>query len=346
MLNELLPKQRRRGMMRIGRACGVCAVFGLLAVVSLVRAQTSSSLRLERTVPLPGVKGRIDHLAFDADNQRLFVAELGNNTVEVIDIKSDKVAGTISGLAEPQGVLYEPERRRVWIANGGDGTVRIFDAATFQPVRSVKLGDDADNVRRDAVAHRVFVGYGSGGIAVFDPDGNKVGDIKVDAHPESFQLEKNSARMFVNLPRSEKVAVIDRTKSAVVKSWTTDDAQSNFPMALDEGDGRLFIVCRKPAVLLVVDTGSGAVVTKLPTVGDSDDVFYDQRRKRIYVSGGEGAIAVYQQKDRDQYGEIARVETAKGARTSLFVPELSRFFLAVRQVGENAAAIRVYEVGE
>jgi DNA-binding beta-propeller fold protein YncE len=208
------------------------------------------------------------------------------------------------------------------------------------------LGDDADNIRRDPITRRIFVGYGNGGIAVFDPDGNKVGDIRVDAHPESFQLEKSGPRMFVNLPRSQKVAVIDRLKSAVMTSWPTDDAQSNFPMALDEADGRLFIVCRKPAVLLVLDTRSGAVVEKLPTVGDSDDVFYDQQRKRIYVSGGEGAIAVYQQKGANQYNEIARLEAVKGARTSLFVPQLGRLFLAVRQVGENAAAIRVYEVTE
>lgn len=312
--------------------------------LSQAPSPSPSPLRLEKAIPLPGVKGRIDHLAFDADNQRLFVAALGNNTVEIIDLKSGKVAHTISGLAEPQGVLYEPGKKRLWIANGNDGKVRIFDALTFQPQQSIDLGDDADNIRRDAATGRVFVGYGNGGIAVFDPDGNKVGDIKVDAHPESFQLEKTGSRMFVNLPGSKKVAVIDRSKSAVATSWPTDDAQSNFPMALDEAGARLFIVCRKPAVLLVLDTRSGAVVAKLPTVGDSDDVFYDQKRKRIYVSGGEGAIAVYQQNDADHYDEIARLEAVKGARTSLFVPELSRLFLAVRQVGENPAAITVYEV--
>jgi len=318
----------------------------LLVGIRLAQAQSPSPLRLERTIPLPGVKGRIDHLSFDADNQRLFVAALGNNTVEIIDLKSGKAAHTISGLAEPQGVLYEPEKKHLWIANGSDGKVRIFDALTFQPLRTIELGDDADNIRRDTATRRIFVGYGSGGIAVFDPDGNKVGDVKVDAHPESFQLEKNGSRLFVNLPGAKKVAVLDRSKSAVVTSWPTDDAQSNFPMALDEADGRLFIVCRKPAVLLVLDTRSGSVVAKLPTVGDSDDVYYDQKRRRIYVSGGEGAIAVYQQKDADRYNEIAHLEAVKGARTSLFVPELNRLFLAVRQVGENVAAIRVYEVTE
>jgi YVTN family beta-propeller protein len=322
----------------------ISAIATLLVGVALAHAQSNSPIRLEKTIPLPEVKGRIDHLSFDADNGRLFVAALGNNTIEVIDIKSGKVIRTIAGLAEPQGVIYQPERKRIWVANGSDGSVRIFDAVTFQPLRSIELGDDADNIRRDAATKRIFVGYGSGGIATFDSEGNKVADIKVDAHPESFQLEKNGPRMFVNLPNSQKVAVIDRTRAAVVASWTTDDSQSNFPMALDEADGRLFIVCRKPAVLLVLDTRSGTVVAKLPTVGDSDDVFYDQKRKRIYASGGEGAIAVYQQQDADHYSKISQLDTVKGARTSLFVPELGRLFLAVRQEGESVAAIRIYDV--
>jgi len=328
-------------MSRKKAAC-LNGIIILIALAAIARAQTS--LRLEKTIPLPNVAGRIDHLAFDVENQRLFVAALGNNTVEVVDIKSNKVARTISGLAEPQGVLYEPEKKRLWIANGADGTVRIFDAQTFQPLRSIALGDDADNIRRDAAAQRIYVGYGSGGLAAFDVEGNKVADIKLDAHPESFQLEKSGSRIFVNLPNSKKVTIVDRGKSALLASWATDDAASNFPMALDEADNRLFIICRRPAVLLVLDTKSGAVVAKLPTVGDSDDVFYDAKRKRIYASGGEGEIFVYQQQDPDHYSKIAQIETVKGARTSLFVPELGRLFLAVRREGQNPASIRVYEV--
>ena len=328
-------------MSRKKAAC-LNGIIILIALAAIARAQTS--LRLEKTIPLPNVAGRIDHLAFDVENQRLFVAALGNNTVEVVDVKSNKVARTISGLAEPQGVLYEPEKKRLWIANGADGTVRIFDAQTFQPLRSIALGDDADNIRRDAAAQRIYVGYGSGGLAAFDVEGNKVADIKLDAHPESFQLEKSGSRIFVNLPNSKKVTIVDRGKSALLASWATDDAASNFPMALDEADNRLFIICRRPAVLLVLDTKSGAVVAKLPTVGDSDDVFYDANRKRIYASGGEGEIFVYQQQDPDHYSKIAQIETVKGARTSLFVPELGRLFLAVRREGQNPASIRVYEV--
>ena len=322
----------------------VSGIFLSLVLCGCAHAQGQPPLRLEKTIALPGVEGRVDHLAFDAEHRRLFAAALGNNTVEVIDIKSGKVVHTISGLAEPQGVVYEPEKKRLWVANGADGIVRIFDAQTFRLVRSIDLGDDADNVRMDAAAHRIYVGYGSGGLAAFDDEGNKVADIKLDAHPESFQLEKNGSKIFVNLPGSKRIAVIDRTNSSVAVVWQTDDAASNFPMALDETDGRLFIVCRRPAVLLVLDTESGAVVAKLPAVGDSDDVFYDRKRRRIYASGGEGAIFVYRQQDSDHYSKIAQIETVAGARTSIFVPELDRLFLAVRRQGENTAAIRVYEV--
>jgi DNA-binding beta-propeller fold protein YncE len=310
--------------------------------ICVAAAQSPAPLRLEKTIALPGVAGRIDHMSFDTATQRLFVAALGNNAVEVADVRNAKVVGTITGLAEPQGVLYQPEKKRLFVANGADGTVRIFDGLTLEPLRSIALGDDADNIRMDG-ARRVYVGYGSGAIAVLDADGNKEGQFKLDGHPESFQIEDHGQRMYVNVPQSGKISVIDRGKSGAPGSWPTDDATANFPMALDEGGGRLFIVCRRPALLLVLDTKSGAVVQKLPTVGDSDDIFYDGKRRRLYASGGEGAIAVYQRQASGDYSEIARIETVKGARTSLFVPTLDRLFLAVRQEGQNPAAIWVYE---
>lgn len=318
----------------------------LLATASLLQAQSTPPLRLEKTISLPGAKGRIDHMAFDAHNHHLYVAVLGSDTVDVVDTDSGAVVKAIPGFAEPQGIAYQPEKNRVWVANGRDGAVRILDAQSFAMLRTIQLGDDADNIRRDPATQRIYVGYGSGGIAVFDSDANKIADIKLDAHPESFQLEKSGPLLFVNLPGSRKVAVIDRTKAAVVAKWSTGLDLANFPMALDESNGRLFVVCRAPARLLVMDAKSGTVVAKLPTVGDSDDLFYDQELKRLYVSGGEGAIAVYQQNDRDHYTKIAQVETVKGARTSLFVPELHRLFLAVRQQGQTSAAIRVYDVSK
>jgi hypothetical protein len=119
-------------------------------------------------------------------------------------------------------------------------------------------------------------------------------------------------------------------------------AFENYPMALDESEHRLFVVTRMPARLLVFDTNTGNIVQKLPSVGDCDDVFYDQKRKRIYASGGEGAISVFEQKDADHYSELARIPTVKGARTSYFSPDLDRFFLAVRRQGSQPAAIKIF----
>jgi YVTN family beta-propeller protein len=316
----------------------------LFTVATLAVAQSNEPLRLEKTIPLPNVQGRIDHMSIDVKNQRLFVAALGNNTVEVIDIEHGKRIHTISGLREPQGVLYLSDVDRLYVANGDDGTLRIFDGTSYEPVKSIKLGDDADNIRFDAERKHVYVGYGSGALAVMNEDGTKVAEIKLDAHPESFQLEKNGPRLFVNLPKSRKVAVVDRTTASVIAKWGTGGAFSNYPMALDEEDHRLFIVCRLPARLIVLDTKTGTVIAKLPVIGDSDDVFYDQARKRVYATGGEGGISVYQQQDPNHYSQIAKLATVKGARTSYFSPDLKSLFVAARREGSEPAAIRVYSV--
>ncbi len=314
----------------------------LFTFVAIGLAQSNEPLRLEKTIPLPDVKGRIDHMSIDVKNQRLFMAALGNNTVEVIDVAHGKRIHSIPGLHEPQGVLYLPDVNRLYVANGDDGTLRLFDGSSYEAIKTIELGDDADNVRFDAATKHVYVGYGSGALAVLNEDGTKVAEIGLDAHPESFQLEKNGPRLFVNLPKSRKVAVVDRTKGSIVATWRTGGAFSNYPMALDEEDRRLFIVCRLPARLLVLDTSTGRVVENLPVIGDSDDVFYDGARKRIYATGGEGGISVYQQENADHYKEIAKIPTVKGARTSFFSPNLSKLFVAVRAEGSEPAAIRIY----
>ncbi len=323
------------GMLRI-----VC-VFSLLAVA---HAQQSEPLRLVGTVPLPEVDGRIDHMSIDIKGQRLFVAALGNNTVEVIDVKNRKPLHTISGLREPQGIVYLPNTNRLYVANGADGSLRLFDGSSFELLKTIPYGDDADNVRYDPREDRIYVGYGSGALGVSDKDGNKVADIKLDAHPESFQLETAGPRVFVNLPKSRKIAVVDRKSKTVIASWTAGGPQSNYPMALDETNHRLFVVCRSPARMVVLDTLTGKVVETVPAVGDCDDVFYDSARKRIYATGGEGAISVFQQQDADHYKEIAKITTVKGARTGFFSPELGRLFVAARRDGGHAAEIRIYDV--
>jgi DNA-binding beta-propeller fold protein YncE len=288
------------------------------------------------------VQGRIDHMSIDVKGGRFFVSALRNNTVEVLDLSAGKRVKTIDQLRKPQGVLYVPDTDRLYVANGNDGSVRIFNASSYALLKTLDYGDDADNVRYDATHKRIYVGYGSGALGEIDSNGNKIADTKLDAHPESFQLEKDSSRIYVNLPKSRKVVVVDRENHTILATWKTDMAFANYPMALDESEHRLFVVTRLPARLLVFDTNTGNIVQKLSAVGDCDDLFYDKTRKRIYASGGDGAISVFQEEDADHYKELARIATVKGARTSFFSSELDRLFLAVRRQGSQSAAIQVF----
>ena len=296
-------------------------------------------LTLTATIPLPDVSGRIDHLAIDVAGQRLFVAALGNNSLEVIDLKNSRRIRTVRGLAEPQGIAYVPSLSRVIVANGGDGAIRGYDTASWKLVQTVGYGDDADNLRIDVSTGHLWVGYGAGALGEFDTDGRKLADIKLGAHPESFQLERSGSRLFVNLPKLRKIGVVDRSRRSVVASWDTGGALNNYPMALDESGHRLFVVTRNPATVIFLDTRDGKRIAAVPVTGDCDDVFLDQRRKRIYAIGGEGAISVV---DSERYKELGRMPTVPGARTGLFSPDLDRLFVAVRKNGSQPAEIRVY----
>jgi DNA-binding beta-propeller fold protein YncE len=303
-----------------------------------------SPLKLKQTIPLSGVEGRIDHFAYDRSGQRLFVCALGNNSLEVIDLGKGELAHTITGLGAPQGVGYAPEVNRLFVANNKGGICKIYDGESFQPVGELNFQDDADNVRYDETRKKIYVGFGSGGIAVLNaPDGKQVGSIKLTAHPEAFQLEKNGSRIFVNVPNSRHVAVIDRDKGEVVARWQTDLTFGNFPMALDEANHRLFVGCRLPSKLVVLNTDSGDVVAKTDISGDSDELFYDSNHRRIYAICGAGEIDVIQQTDPNTYKTLTKVDTAKGARTGLFVPEQAKLFVAVPHRASQRAEIRVYD---
>jgi hypothetical protein len=323
----------------------VVAVLALVAVGWIAAAQPDRGpLRLAATIPMPGVDGRIDHLAVDVAGKRLFVAALGNDTLEVIDLAAGRVARSVRGLREPQGLRFLADHDRLVVADGGDGAVLFYDGRTIAPVHTAKTSGDADNVRYDAAARRVYVGYGSGALAVFDRDGRFLGDAALPGHPESFQLEAAGPRIFVNVPSARQVAVVDRGSRAVVATWPVS-AEANYPMALDDANHRLFVGCRRPATLLVYDTAKGAPVASLPIAGDTDDLFYDEARRRLYVIGGEGAVTVIDQRSPDRYLPLQTVTTAAGARTGLFVPELATLFVAVPHRGAQGAEIRAYAVG-
>src|SRR5258707_1256719 len=219
------------------------------------------AFNLKQTIPLPGVEGRIDHFALDASGERLFVCALGNNTVEVLDLRKGERIRSITGLGAPQGIVYIPELDRLFVANDKAGIFKIYDGKSFQQISELNFEDDADNVRYEDTTKRIYVGFGSGGIAIVNAqDGKRIGSIKLSAHPEAFELEKKGQRIFVNVPNSRHVAVIDREKGKVVTTWKTDLAFGNFPMALDETNHRLFVGCRLPSKLVVLNTESGEVV--------------------------------------------------------------------------------------
>jgi DNA-binding beta-propeller fold protein YncE len=316
----------------------------VLGLASALQAAAADMLRQVQVIPLPEVEGRIDHLGVDVQGQRLFVSALGNNSLEVLDLRAGKRLASITGLAEPQWVYYVPEAHKIFVANGDDGTSRIFDSSSYKLIDAVKFPSDADNVRYEASQNRIYVGCGKGALGILDAaTGRRIADIPLRDHPESFRLETSGPRVFVNVSNANhSIAVIDRVKGTVIPTWTLD-AQANFPMTLDEADNRLLVVTRHPARLIVLDTKSGKTVTSVPTVGDADDAFYDAAHKRVYVSGGEGFIDVFSQDDPDHYQSAGRISTAAGARTSLFVSELNRLYLAVSHRGKQESEIWVYE---
>jgi DNA-binding beta-propeller fold protein YncE len=304
-------------------------------------------LKLAGTIPMPSVRGRIDHLSVDVKGRRLFVSALGNNTVEVLDLTSGKDIQTITGMHEPQGVFYVPESNKLFVANGDDGVVRVLDGSSYRQLSTVQLSSDADDIRYDAAKKLIFVGYGSGGggMGVLDAmTGSELGTIKLRGHAEAFEVENGGARIYVNVPEAKEIAVADWDRRTVVERWPMGKYHDNFPMAFDRARHRLFVVCRRPAELLALDSQSGKVVAHLAVAGDADDVYYDEARRRIYVSGGQGSISVVDQVDADHYRLKTSIPTAPGARTSLFVPQLDRFYLAVPRRGDRAAEMRVYAV--
>jgi DNA-binding beta-propeller fold protein YncE len=319
----------------------------ILVMASLVWAaptvaQTARApLVLETKIPLGEVNGRIDHLGIDVTRQLLFVAEFGNNSLEVVDLAAGKVRRTIAGMSAPQGVAYVPFADNVYVANGGDGSVQVLDGEDLAPIGRIELGDDADNVRVDASHHRVIVGYGKGALAVIDPaTRTKAADIHLKGHPEGFQIDETGTRVFVNVPDAREIEMVDLATGAS-RSLPTQGAGANFPMAVDGHAHRIIVVFRNPPILMALSSEEGQVVAKVGTCGDADDVFVDMARHRVYVSCGEGVVDVFEEHEAG-YRRLARVPTAPGARTSLFVPELDRLFLVARARWNEPAAIWVF----
>lgn len=326
----------------------------LLVLSTGAVGQEAQVLSLHSRIPLTNVKGRIDHFSVDVKGQRLFVAAVGNHTLEVIDLQSEKRVHTITDLGEPQGVFYDASTNRLSVACALDGTTQIYDGTDFHLLTTVKFPDDADNIRYDARSKSIIVGYagakalrnraeGTGGLGFIDSGGQKTGEIVIDAHPESFQLERTGTRLFVNVPDKQEIEVIDVVDRKVIARWSVTSAKENFPMALDEAHHRLFVGARTPPRLLVFDIDSGKEIASTEIAGNSDDLFYDSAKGRIYVLTSQSALDVFRERDPDHYDHIARVPTPPRMQTGLFVPEWGKLFAAVPNQDQQSAKIQVYE---
>jgi len=324
----------------------------MLATVQSIHGQDKSPLKLIQKVPMPNVKGRLDHFGLDLEGKRLFVAALGDdqNTVEVIDLKMGKRVFSIPGQSKPQGVFYSPDFKKLFVANGTDGTCKIFAGDTFKLIDNLAIGTDADHVGYDPATKYLYVGFGdakSGGLAIIDTRTNKhITDIKTDARPGGIKIEKSRPQIYLTLSGATRLGVVDQKKGAQVKAWPTG-VQANVALALDESNHRLFDGVRDPATLIVLDTESGKKVSQVEGVSGIDDLSYDASHKRVYASGGRGFevgfVYVYQQKDADHYELIEKVPTAPGAGTSFWSPQLNRLYVAAPSNDKDEAAILVFE---
>jgi YVTN family beta-propeller protein len=336
-----------KSMMRITVLLFTILLFATAAMLPLVATPSAAQppdalLNLEGKIALGEVKGRIDHMAFDPLRSRLFVAELENNSVGIVDLTARKVIHVIAGLKEPQGVGYEPSTDTLYVANGGDGSVRLYRGVDYAETGRIDLGDDADNIRIDTDTKHVLVGYGGGAIATIDPaTRTRIADFRLPAHPEGFQLDRKTNQIFVNVPRSRAIVTLDASSGRQKATWPMKDAGANFPMALDEEVQRVLVAFRNPAKLGVFSVSDGESIAKVELCGDADDLFVDAKRRRVYVSCGEGFLAVFDAQNRD-YGRLARVPTVSGARTSYYIPSMDRLFLAVRAASSEPAAVWVY----
>lgn len=310
----------------------------ILASFFVVSGVAAAPLERAGTIPMPGVEGRIDHFAVDVAGKRLFVAALGNDTVEVFDVAANRHVRSLRGFGEPQGVVYVPASRRLFVANGSANRVDMLDGQSLEPLRPVAKLPDADNMRL-APDGKVVVGYGEGALRFLDPSsGDSYGEVRLAGHPESFQLERDGARAYVNVPDAGEVAVVDRGEAKVVATWKLSDARANFPMALDEDGSRLFVGARRPPVMLVFDTRSGKAIARRAICGDADDLFFDAVRRRLYVVCGEGKVDVFS----SSLSRESTVDTARGARTGLFVPEYARLYVAAPASGATPARILIF----
>jgi hypothetical protein len=327
-------------------------LFYILCLYSLLSCKGqryfgANMLHLEKEIAMPEVTGRIDHMAVNSKDNVVYVAALGNNTVEVIDILKGKIVRTIKGISEPQGIAYLPEQNEIAVASGGNGDCVFINTTTAERVATVHLTGDADNIRYDPIEKRIYVGYGDGGIAMIDAVTHKqIGSVKLPAHPESFQLDKKNNHIYVNVPGDKSIWVIDLKTFTASDRWKLTKYRANFPMTFDTAHDVLFVGFRHPASLVSYDCYTGKQLSINDLVDDVDDIFYNADKQEIIASGGGGSINIFKRENKNTYKKVCNIKTEEGSRTSLLVSSLQTFILAERAKGDKAAAIALFSIKE
>ena len=319
---------------------------------SAASAESEIALKLVQSIPLPDVDGRIDHFSIDVKGRRAFLAALTKNTVEVVDLKAGRVIRTLPGFAKPQGVRFVPELNKLFVATGLDGAVKTLDGITLEVLHTANVSLGADAIGYDPRSKYLYVGSGggdankeSGDLTVFDAaTGAQIAAIVTDAHAGGSVVDERGQQVYVLVPEKAQVVVLDRKTRTQLAKWTIPGIQKNVALDLDEKGHRLFLGVRTPASVVVLDSRTGAVVASIPTVATLDGLVYDAATRRIYTTGGEGFVDVTRQIDPDHYERIARIPTGPNARTSAFVPEWRRLYVAVPRDQDRGAELRVFEV--
>lgn len=321
-----------------------------LGVPGALAKPEPAPLRLVATIPLPHVQGRIDHFSVDVPGRRLFISALGNHSVEVVDVGAAKWLQSLPGVEKPQGEYYVPRLAKLFTADGQAGDVKVYRGKALQLWSAVKLDLGPDAEAYDPVTGLIYVGYGGedagksyGEVGIISAATNAhVGDIRTSAHPGAILVGQPGRALFITVPKTDEISRIDPRNARIVATWKSS-AGSPVSLAIDRRHDRLFVGTRKPAEVEVYDSATHRLVTSLPSVGLMDGLFYDTLHDRIYASGGEGYVAVYRQSSADRYSEIAKVPTASNARTSLWVPQLDRYYVAVPSDGSQGARLLVFE---
>jgi DNA-binding beta-propeller fold protein YncE len=307
-------------------------------------------LKLQKTITLPGVTGKFDHFAIDLATDTLFAAAAGNQTVEVVDVKTGKVLQALMGFGKPHGLAWVPENHRLYVADGKLAQLQVYQGRPLHVSGTLKLSDDADDMVYDEQSGTLYVGHGGsdatdpGRIAVINTkDFSLTANFPVAAHPEALDIDQQGQRVFANIADAAQVAVVNVKTNAIEDTWKLKDASDNTPMAFDAQEQILLIACRKPAVLLALDANTGKEISRISTDTGADDLFFDSKLHRVYVITGAGAVDVYSVSAAKHFTALGKLRTASGAKTGLFVPSQNLLYVGIPGIGAKPAEIRVYQ---